>query len=152
MTRQHVHLSWEAPDHDGGSPLTGYQVEKRDVSRKTWVKVCDPCSRVFLIQLKFTFTTFTVVKLKYFLAPSQVVTGIQDQEFTVTDVIEGKEYVFKVSACNKCGPGEPAYIDEPVNISSPASELQQRHLQSMAVRNYSYCFVVVYISVDLYQN
>lgn len=52
----------------------------------------------------------------------QVVTGIQDQEFTVTDVIEGKEYVFKVSACNKCGPGEPAYIDDPINISSPASE------------------------------
>lgn len=39
MTRKHVHLMWEAPDHDGGSPITGYQVEKREVSRKTWVKV-----------------------------------------------------------------------------------------------------------------
>lgn len=51
-------------------------------------------------------------------------TGIQDQEFTVTDVIEGKEYVFRVSACNKCGAGEPAYMDEPVNVSSPASQFQ----------------------------
>lgn len=45
-----------------------------------------------------------------------------DLEHTVTDVIEGKEYLFSVIACNKCGPGEPAYIDEPVNVSSPASE------------------------------
>uniref|UniRef100_A0A671S9B9 Titin n=1 Tax=Sinocyclocheilus anshuiensis TaxID=1608454 RepID=A0A671S9B9_9TELE len=78
VTRKHVHLMWEAPDHDGGSPITGYQVEKREVSRKTWVK-----------------------------------------EYTVTDVVEGKEYLFRVIACNKCGPGEPAYIDDPVNVSSP---------------------------------
>lgn len=30
---------WEAPEHDGGSPVTHYQIEKREVSRKTWVKV-----------------------------------------------------------------------------------------------------------------
>uniref|UniRef100_A0A673JKN7 Titin n=1 Tax=Sinocyclocheilus rhinocerous TaxID=307959 RepID=A0A673JKN7_9TELE len=78
VTRKHVHLMWEAPDHNGGSPITGYQVEKREVSRKTWVK-----------------------------------------EYTVADVVEGKEYLFRVIACNKCGPGEPAYIDDPVNVSSP---------------------------------
>lgn len=48
--------------------------------------------------------------------------GVLDLEHTVTDVVEGKEYLFSVAACNKCGPGEPAYIDEPVNVSSPASE------------------------------
>jgi len=53
---------------------------------------------------------------------SQVATGILDLEHTITDVVEGKEYLFSVTACNKCGPGEPAYIDEPVNVSSPASE------------------------------
>ena len=42
VTRRHVHLMWEAPDHDGGSPVTHYQIEKREVSRKTWVKVHFP--------------------------------------------------------------------------------------------------------------
>lgn len=51
-----------------------------------------------------------------------MISGVQDLEYTVTDVIEGKEYLFSVIACNKCGPGEPAYIDEPVNVSSPASK------------------------------
>lgn len=56
-------------------------------------------------------------------------TSIQDQEFTVTDVVEGKEYLFRVTACNKCGPGEPAYIDEPINVSSPASESHNGYSQ-----------------------
>lgn len=47
---------------------------------------------------------------------------VVDQEFSVPDLIQGKEYLFRVSARNKCGPGEPAYIDEPINMSAPASE------------------------------
>uniref|UniRef100_A0A3Q3B7I5 Uncharacterized protein n=1 Tax=Kryptolebias marmoratus TaxID=37003 RepID=A0A3Q3B7I5_KRYMA len=39
VTRRHVHLMWEPPEHDGGSPVTHYQIEKREVSRKTWAKV-----------------------------------------------------------------------------------------------------------------
>lgn len=89
VTRDSVHLTWEPPDDDGGSPLTGYIVEKREVSRKTWTKVIDL---------------------------------VTDLEFTVPDLVQGKEYLFKVCACNKCGPGEPAYVDEPVNMSVPASE------------------------------
>ncbi|XP_023254528.1 titin-like, partial [Seriola lalandi dorsalis] len=65
VTRHHVHMMWEAPEHDGGSPVTHYQIEKREVSRKTWAKVA---------------------------------TGILDLEHTVTDVIEGKEYLFSVTA------------------------------------------------------
>ena len=63
-----------------------------------------------------------VTTKQHMVVSFQVVLGLQDQEYTVTDVMEGKEYLFRVTACNKCGPGEPAYIDEPVNVSSPASK------------------------------
>lgn len=34
-----VTLTWEIPEKDGGSPVTGYVVEIRSALKKTWTKV-----------------------------------------------------------------------------------------------------------------
>lgn len=36
-----VSLTWEEPENDGGSKVTGYAVERRDVKRKTWTLVTE---------------------------------------------------------------------------------------------------------------
>lgn len=64
--------------------------------------------------------------------------NVADQEFTVPDLTQGKEYLFRVLACNKCGPGEPAYIDEPVNMSAPASEFSSYSVIIYLVCSYFY--------------
>lgn len=39
ITEDSVALSWELPDDNGGSEITGYRVEKRDATKTSWVKV-----------------------------------------------------------------------------------------------------------------
>lgn len=49
VSRSTVQLSWEPPEDDGGSPVIDYIIEKREVSRKTWIKV----SSFFIIPFVF---------------------------------------------------------------------------------------------------
>ncbi len=37
MYKDYITIAWEKPKSDGGSPITGYIVEKRDVKKSSWV-------------------------------------------------------------------------------------------------------------------
>ena len=41
FTESTVGLKWEPPELDGGSPITGYVVEVRPTSKKSWTRVDD---------------------------------------------------------------------------------------------------------------
>ena len=43
MNKDYVILAWESPETDGGSPLTGFIVERKDVTKTSWVSAgrCD---------------------------------------------------------------------------------------------------------------
>lgn len=36
QNKTYISLAWEKPDSDGGAPITGYVIERREASRTTW--------------------------------------------------------------------------------------------------------------------
>lgn len=45
--RDHVDLKWDKPISDGGAPITGYVIEKREVGSNKWVKACEVSTDMF---------------------------------------------------------------------------------------------------------
>ena len=39
IRRDSVSLAWEEPEYDGGSPVSGYVIERKDVNRGGWTTV-----------------------------------------------------------------------------------------------------------------
>ena len=86
-SKDRVVLAWDSPETDGGSALTGYVVERRDVTKTSWVSAgrCDPAA-----------TSSTPLR------------------FAVTKLIEGNEYEMRVAAENDVGQSDWAALERPV--------------------------------------
>ena len=82
-------MSWQQPESDGGSPITGYVIEKRDSKSYTsrWVRA------------EQTTDNATSAILK--------------------NLIPGTELLFKVAAVNKFGTSDFLEMRKPVTVKSP---------------------------------
>ena len=86
VDRTKITISWSPPKSDGGSPITGYIIEKKETSSTRWTKA--------------------------------VRDSVSDTTLTVKELIEGKEYEFRVAAVNKAGTGPFSEPSEP-RITKP---------------------------------
>ena len=85
-TKSSVTLSWTPPSFDGGSDITGYQIEINQAKAgetENWIK-CTPSM------------------------------GIKSTEYTVTSLQPNKDYRFRLAAINVCGAGETVHLPSAV--------------------------------------
>lgn len=70
ITKIDAALKWQAPSSDGGSPITNYVVEKRDVRRKAWQSVDTTVK-----ELKYTVTPLNEGSLYVFRVAAENAVG-----------------------------------------------------------------------------
>uniref|UniRef100_A0A8C9S7J5 Immunoglobulin like and fibronectin type III domain containing 1, tandem duplicate 2 n=1 Tax=Scleropages formosus TaxID=113540 RepID=A0A8C9S7J5_SCLFO len=93
-----INLSWTAPTNSGGSYILGYHLEKRKKGSNVWTSI------------------------------NPVDEPIKDKKYAVSDVVEGTEYEFRVTAVSASGPGEPSapshlvVARDPTNIKKTKEE------------------------------
>ena len=81
-------LTWEPPA-DGGKPITGYVIERKETMTNRWTRTSGK-DRIF-------------PKVEYF----------------VPDLLEGCEYEFRVMAENVVGLGDPSPPSKPIFAKDP---------------------------------
>lgn len=73
ITKLSADFKWTEPDSDGGSPITNYNVEKRDVRRKTWQTVDTTVK-----ECKYTVTPLNEGSLYVFRVSAENAVGQSD--------------------------------------------------------------------------
>jgi len=89
VTKDSALVTWKAPESDGGTPITGYVVERSLAASARWLRV-----------------------------NKQLVAGAELQ-LKVEELVEDNEYIFRVVAENKVGPGDPSEPTKPVMARDP---------------------------------
>lgn len=93
-TQNSITIGWEKVEVDGGSPITGYIVERRKYNTAAW-KRCNTVENLVTWNADY---------------------GLR---YTATELREGNEYEFRVIACNIAGLGTPSRPSRPFMARTP---------------------------------
>ncbi|XP_074642623.1 twitchin-like [Tubulanus polymorphus] len=99
ITPQSAHLKWEEPEWNGGCDITGYVIEKRDVSRASWVK----CATV--PELEYT-------ALKLVEGNEYVFRVMAENECGLSEPVEIAQPIVAKHQFDKPGPPEAPEVSE----------------------------------------
>lgn len=107
-------LTWFEPDEDGGSPITGYWIEKLDPESDKWIRcnkmpIKDTTFRYFHIMINMILMILHKVAQNFLHVSGCRVKGLTAK----------KKYRFRVLAENLAGPGKPSAETDPVLIKDP---------------------------------
>lgn len=106
ITMDSMTVSWEEPEDDGGTPITGYWLERKETTSKRWARVTrDP------------------------LRPMPL-----GESYNVTGLIEGSQYVFRVTAINAAGPGLPSPSTELIFARDPICKHRNQLLNTVLLK------------------
>lgn len=105
--KTYVDLKWEKPDSDGGSRITGYIIERRDLSSPSaqWIKAND----------------YNPI----------------DCEYTVLNLTENNNYEFRVFAVNAAGKSGPSQCTSPVKVTDIVDGAKPEFVRKLLNKNTS---------------
>lgn len=92
VSERSIGIRWDEPESDGGCDITGYVIEMRESSKRTWQRA------------------------------GTVDAADGKRQFEAVALIEGQQYVFRVAAENQCGVGEWAEMMQSVTAKSAHGE------------------------------
>uniref|UniRef100_A0A3Q3B710 Titin n=1 Tax=Kryptolebias marmoratus TaxID=37003 RepID=A0A3Q3B710_KRYMA len=134
VTPDHMMIQWRAPKDDGGTPITNYVVEKKDV-KKPW----EPWSVVSSSFPECSDITENAVTVEWalpeydggspisgYVVERREMTGkwirvnktpVLDLRYRVSGLFEGNSYEFRVFAENIAGISEPSLTSDPIKAT-----------------------------------
>lgn len=96
VTKNSVSLVWSRPKHDGGSKLIGYYVEYAKLPEEKWTRCNANCM------------------------------NIQTENYVVTGLEEGQQYLFRVIAKTAVNISLPSELSDPIPVIAENGKTPQQ--------------------------